>query len=175
MILRMLRILRRATSALVLLMFGAINVIAQMACADSVSAEEPKTYAVVDWPDPLNPKFVNLGDDRYLLSTSKGMQIWNARKNVFSIAQGWPRHSALRVDWSRLGGGTLTVAASHSDQDVLINTLVWWNPAIQDFSASLPLQPAIFIDELIEINEQHALVCMRTNYQRGGECRYPSH
>ncbi|HEY3198550.1 MAG TPA: hypothetical protein VGJ57_11095 [Nitrospirales bacterium] len=157
----------RRVTALALIVFAA-HFIAQAASAYDDSLEKAQTYAVVDWPDPMNPKFVNLGGDQYVLATTKGMQIWHARKNVFSESRGWPIHSSLQTHWARLAKGTLLVAESHSDEDVLQHTLVWWNPEKQDFSATLPLQEAAFVSELVPINQQHALVCMRTDYGKPG-------
>lgn len=153
----------QAASVLVLLMLSGGDLIAHSSKQSSETDAVAQTYATVSWPDPMNPRFVNLGADQYLLATSTGMQLWNAKQNTFSEAKDWPMHSALGTVWARLSEGSLLVAGSHNEKDMPQHHVLWWNAATQSFSRPLPLRQDMLVSDLVSIDSHHALVCMRLN------------
>jgi hypothetical protein len=129
------------------------------------SASEAKIYATVSWSNPRNPNFVNLGRDHFLLSTTNGMQVWDAENNVFELAKDWPQHTSLWSPWARINGGTLLLAATQTEQKVLVHKLVWWNPDTKRFITLPPLQTLQendYVQNLVAISSKYALVCVKT-------------
>ena len=136
--------------------------------------EVAQTYATVSWPDPRNPRFVSLGSDQFLLSTSTGMQRWDAKSNIFSQVKDWPTHAALGSAWARLGDNRLLVAASHNEKDMPLHSVLWWNAKTRHFSTPLPLRQGMLVHNLVAIDADHALVCMRTEGYRSDTRHKPA-
>ncbi|MFL6657455.1 MAG: hypothetical protein ACJ8GW_05245 [Massilia sp.] len=131
--------------------------------AAAASADEALDYARVDWPTPVTPRFVTLGDDRFVLSTRSGMQVWDAKANSFSPAPTWPQHTSLQRDWVRVAGGTIVSGGRHDEQDQEISVLTWWNPRSASFSAPLVVAQAAEVIALVPVSADHALACLRAS------------
>ena len=75
-------------------------------------------YTSIAWRDPLNPAFVPLGDDSFLVSTSNGIQRWDATTNVFTRVSPWPAYPDLlygvhaRIKQAAHAEGTLLAAGA---------------------------------------------------------------
>lgn len=123
---------------------------------------QPAPYAVFDWPSPLNPAFVRLGDDHFLLSVRAGKQVWDARNNVVGMADGFPVHTSVGRAWAPLAGGTLVSGHAHTAADLRYDVLTWWDGAAKAFSAPLAMPPLRSVQALIPLSERHALACLRT-------------
>jgi len=132
-------------------------------------ADEPP-YAVIDWPNKLNPDVVTLGNDDFLLLTDKAFVVWNALTRQRATAKGWPRHTSIGRSWSRLGNGTVVAGGSHTDDtDQPFASLVWWNPESRSFAPPLVLPLGTEMRRLIPIDSQLALACMQTGREEGGQ------
>jgi hypothetical protein len=133
----------------------------------SARADTPAPYAKVKWPNTMNPRFVNAGDDRFLLATSAGLQLWDARNNTFTEVAGWPAHADLDMNWARLGAGTVfadredevDLDASARQVVHMHENLYWWDAKAQRLSAPLPLGARTALASLVRIDAAHVLVC----------------
>jgi hypothetical protein len=121
----------------------------------------PAPYAVIEWPDLRNPRFVTLGGDHYLLAVRAGMQVWDAKNNVFSDAKGFPRHTSVEDEWAPLAGGTLISGRSHNDADVPYDSLIWWDAQAKTFSPPLVLAASTLVHKLVPVSAHYALACLR--------------
>ncbi|MDQ1923314.1 hypothetical protein [Massilia pseudoviolaceinigra] len=135
--------------------------------AANPAADTPAPYAVIDWPDPSNPRFVTLGGDHYLLSVRAGKQVWDARNNVFSMARGFPAHTGVERQWTALAGGTLITGRAHTEADLVHDSLIWWDPRARAFSAPLAFPPSTVVQALVPVNAQYALACLGSG--KGGK------
>lgn len=136
---------------------------AAIAPASAANIASPTTpYATISWPDRLNPRFVGLGNDYYLLETRTGMQVWDAGHNTFSAATQWPLHVTPRHLWTNMDKGRLVVGGSNAD--TRFESLIWWNGTKQTFSKALALPAGALIMHLLPLGPQYALVCMRIGY-----------
>lgn len=132
-------------------------------------AEEP-AYAVIDWPNKLNPDVVTLGNDDFLLLTDKAFVVWNALTRQMAAAKGWPRHTSIEGSWSRLGNGTVVAGGSHTDDtDQPFASLAWWNPESRSFAPPLVLPLGTVMRRIVPIDPQLALACMRTGKEEDGK------
>jgi len=138
-----------------------------------------KFIARVDWVDPLNPSYVNVGDDRFLFDTKEGVKLWDFATRTFqeprlAAAAGDPRIEHLGFSlqmWARLGGpagpvglegignatpGTVFIGVNRDSRS---GHLLWWNPATQLIATSLPLANETGSQRLLQIDANNVLVC----------------
>lgn len=123
--------------------------------------KQAPVYAHIDWPNPLNPDYVPLGQDQLLLFTRHGIRRWDVPANTFSSVPSWPPHHALKEVWAPLGAGRLVVGRSHDAQDQSTDAVVWWDTQQQAFSQPLPQAQNIRIHAIVPLDAQYALVCQR--------------
>ncbi|MFC4788486.1 MULTISPECIES: Kelch repeat-containing protein [Giesbergeria] len=123
--------------------------------------EQASVYAHIAWPNPLNPDYVPLGQDQFLLFTRQGMRRWDVPTHTFSTVPSWPAHHALKEIWAPLGAGRLVVGRSHDAQDQSTDVVVWWDTQQQAFSLPLPQAQNVRIHALVPLDAQHALVCQQ--------------
>lgn len=123
--------------------------------------EQASVYAHIAWPNPLNPDYVPLGQDQFLLFTRHGVQRWDVLANTLSSVPSWPLHHALKDISVPLGAGRLVVGRSHDAQDQATDVVVWWDAQQQAFSRPLPQAQNIRIQAIVPLDAQHALVCQQ--------------
>ena len=116
-------------------------------------------YAHISWPDPLNPDYVPLGQDQFLLFTRQGIQRWDVPANRFSSLPDWPAHHGLRDVWAPLGAGRLVAGRSHDAQDQSTDVLLWWDAQQQTLSPPLAQAQNIRVTAIVPLGPHHALVC----------------
>lgn len=124
--------------------------------------EQAPVYAHIAWPDPLNPDYVPLGQDQFLLFTRQGLQHWDVLTNTFSSVLSWPVHHGLQDVWAPLGalhGGRLVVGRSHDAQDQRIDVVLWWNAQQQVLSRPLAQEKNIRVQAIVPLGSHSALVC----------------
>jgi len=134
-----------------------------LAALPALAAPQPveAPYAVIDWPNKLNPDVVTLGHDDFLLLTDRAFVVWNALSRQTASARGWPRRTAIAGQWSRLAGGTLVAGRSHTDDtDLPFASLVWWNPATRSFAPPLVLPPGSEVQQLVALDAQLSMACL---------------
>lgn len=131
---------------------------------DSVMA----TYAWIDWDDPLNPRYINLDNDQFLLDTQRGIQLWDAPTNTFTQPIYSYTITGIKLkhldsgtnNWARLGdspAGTVLVSVGEGNAS---NTLLWWwDGKKRHFAAALPLDKALDVPSLLSLGAHHALLC----------------
>lgn len=136
---------------------------ALLACAHATAANAAASppYATIRWADKMNPRLINAGGDRFIVATRAGIQVWDAMANKLAPGTGWPTHTALDDEWARLAGGTVMTGSSHDARDIELHTLVWWDPASGTFPARLQLPAGTLVADLVAIDRQHALACLR--------------
>lgn len=125
-------------------------------------------YAHISWPDPLNPDYVPLGRDQFLLFTRQGIQRWDVLANLFGSVPGWPAHHGLRDVWAPLGAGRLVVGRSHDAQDQSTDMLLWWDAQQQTLSLPLVQAQNIRVRAIVPLGDHHALVCQPPPTAYGG-------
>ncbi|MBC7617570.1 MAG: hypothetical protein H7293_01015 [Candidatus Saccharibacteria bacterium] len=129
---------------------------------------EPSTpYALIDWPDPLNPNFAALGNGTFLLNTRSGPKVWRARdrENQLSTARQWPAGRNVSSPWSPFYKGRVLVAGSTPSAN--FEALMWWSDATQMFNEPLALPEGSVVEALLPLGETNMLACMRTGYRIG--------
>lgn len=125
-------------------------------------------YAHIAWPDPLNPDYVPLGQDQFLLFTRQGIQRWEVRTNTLSNVPSWPAHHALKAVSAPLGAGRLVVGRSHDVQDQSTDVVLWWSTQQQVFSLPLPQAQNIQVQAIVPLGSHYALVCQPPPTAYGG-------
>jgi hypothetical protein len=130
---------------------------------ESRDPEVAPIYATVDWPDPLNPAFAPLGQDRFLFSTRTGLQVWDAVGNRFTPAVGWPAHTALPLHarWTSLGARTVVVGSYHDDHQIERHRLLGWHGEKEKFLASIDIPSGWLVHQLFPVDEQRIVACLR--------------
>ena len=127
---------------------------------DSPALNEPApVYAHIAWPDPMNPDYVPLGQDQFLLFTRQGLQRWDVPANRLNSVPGWPAHHGLREVSARLGAGRLVVGRSHDAQDQATDVLLWWDAQQQTLSPPLAQAQNIRVRTIVPLGDHYALVC----------------
>jgi hypothetical protein len=127
---------------------------------------EPSTpYAIIDWPNPLNPNFAALGDGVYLLNTRSGPKVWQARENQFDTARQWPTSRNVSTAWSPFYKGRLLVASGTRSAN--FDMLVWWDATARMFSEPIALPEDTVVQALLPVGERNVLACVRTGYGVG--------
>lgn len=137
-----------------------------------------RPIANIDWVTPVNPSYVNLGDDLFLFGTRQGIQQWDfatlqLHPLKFSDAAGVQRLERLaygNTAWARLGAargsvgaqglrgastGTVFVAVTHDRAA----SLLWWNPADSSIAASLSIPGQADDSKVLQIAPNYALLC----------------
>ena len=140
----------------------AMFLLAQAAPAD-VEPEAP--YAIIDWPDPLNPNFAGLGNGIYLLNTRSGPKVWWVRENQLSTARQWPIGRKVSTPWSPFYKGRILVGSATRTAN--FDVLVWWDHAVQLFSEPLTLPEGTVVQAFLPLGEYNVLACLRTGYGAG--------
>lgn len=147
---------------------AALALLALPSLAAPQDGEPP--YAVIDWPNKLNPDVVTLGNDDFLMLTDKAFVVWNALTRQMAPARGWPRHTSIERSWSRLANGTVLAGGSHTDDtDQPFASLVWWNAETRSFAPPLVLPLGTVMQRLVPIGPQLVLACMRIAKEEGGQ------
>lgn len=145
----------------------ALSIVLMAACAALPCHADDTPYAVIDWPNKLNPDVVTLGNDEFVLLTDQAMQVWNALTRALIPASGWPRHTGIEGPWSRLAGGTVVAGTSHTDElDLPFASLMWWDPQSHRFAPPLVLPPGTNVRRLVPIDGQLVLACLAINWPR---------
>ena len=121
----------------------------------------PRPYAVIDWPNQRNPKFVTLRNNFFLLSTRSGIKVWDAEQNIITVANNWPAHTGVGRIWSQLEKGTVVVGDRHNADDVPFSSMLWWDSENKKFSEPLETLPGESIEELVPIQTNYVLACLR--------------
>ncbi len=147
------------------------------------------TYAQINWKDPLNLSYVNLGNDQLLVDTTNGVQLWDIPTNRLSAPKFSPSLSSFNLkaldygtfqNWARLGGvpvGTALVSFG-AGNDRAGYTILWWDGASRQFSASLPVDWGRGSPRVLALGPRLLLVCgysvgskVARLHQSGGESR----
>lgn len=128
-----------------------------------------KQIANIDWSTPPTPRYVNLGGDRFLFETRKGIEQWDFASRRLqplaapAVTSGLPlnRLAYGGQAWARLGStaaGTGTVFVVSSSDEVQ-GSLWWWNPATLSIAASLPVPGQLDRANVVQITDRYALLC----------------
>lgn len=152
---------------------------ALLSFAQSLSADQSKllkkaefdsvmpVYSRIDWRDPLNFDYANLGNDQFLLDTKQGLMLWNVPDNTFSKPDFTPETSKNRwtppdidhswMAWVRLGrsAGDTLVSLSSDAQNTL---LLWWDGKKRRFAAALNMEGQTG-PKLLSLGADYVLVC----------------
>lgn len=132
------------------------------------------TYATIEWPDPLNPRHVNLDNNPFLVNTKQGVLVWDVPTNKFSqpafassVAGAVLQHLDHGYEtWARLGtspAGTIFIGIS---KDGTSDTLLWWNAQTRRVAAALPLDKGL-VPHFVSLSPRHALVCFWADKDKG--------
>ncbi|RTL34956.1 MAG: hypothetical protein EKK53_25260 [Burkholderiales bacterium] len=131
------------------------------------SGGEPDVMAEVDWRRELNPEFVPLGHDRFLLATRTGTKLWDTATRSLEDVKNWPEGRYLdRESWARLGPHTLLSDVQRSpDGDgrswyFRNRQLMLWNGELQRLEPGLELEGYRRVVALLALDSTRALVCL---------------
>ena len=139
---------------------------AHAALRDDVGPQEPaseSSLAVIDWAD-ASPGVAPVGDDRYLLWTKTGVQLWDVRRNVFSPVSDWPGGYDLRIGGTRVGNTTVLVAQRRGDADPLQHLLMLWNAKEGRLTHEFALPPGQLVDKVVALDARRFLLCKRVGF-----------
>ncbi len=128
------------------------------------------TYATINWVNDLNPRYVNLDNDQFLLETKNGVVFWDVPSNKFSSPSslpnvGIPNHLSNTPDYNnqnlaRLGNKPSgTALISVNPKGGATHELLWWNGQKRQLDAALPLDRGAPVPALLALDQRHLLLC----------------
>lgn len=135
--------------------------------------DEAPEYARINWLDHVNPHFIALDNDQFLLETKQGIQRWDVHKNTFTAIAGWPDKMFLSWAWAPLGNGKIVQAISRDRNTPRINQLLWWDAQQQTFSTPLSQRSGVGIARILPLDAKHAVVC--TNPESFPDLKRPAY
>lgn len=165
----------RAAAAGLFASLGFVAAIAQ-ATGELPALDGPvRPIARIDWVDPLNPAYVNLGQELFLFDTKQGVKTWDFATRALADPQldataGLARIGHLDagvMNWARLGSagpaqapgmaGTIFIGLRGEQRS---GDLLWWNPATRSIAATLPLPGEVEVSHrLLALGDGSALLC----------------
>ena len=138
---------------------------------DDVGPQEPASesaLAVIDWAEASGPEVAPVGDDRYLLRTRAGVQLWDFRRNTFSPVDGWPAGYRFANGGARVGEFTVVLARRLGDADPVQELLMLWTAQGGRLSHVSALPPGQLVDQLVALDSGRFLLCKRIGFAWGG-------
>lgn len=139
---------------------------AQQKVSESRYDQDAPLYAQINWSDPFNPEFADLGNDELLIRTTKGLQWWDIQRNRFKDVDGGPYPSdRVRLHRSaRVPGGAFIVMSSTTDRQHRganpSAMIVWWDGQDRRLAATLPWTDRSEGNPVLRpLGKSRALVC----------------
>lgn len=127
-----------------------------------------KIYTYIKWGDALNPRYINLNNDQFLIESEEGLQFWDVPSNSLSRPKFPGNKTRLdlgnpggRGKWVRLGNAPAGTAFVGVVDSVEPHTLFWWNEETRQFSSSLEIENKYSPPALITVGSHYLLLCWK--------------
>jgi hypothetical protein len=142
---------------------------ASLATAVALAADSSvmRTLIRINWDDPLNIRYVNLGNDQFLFGTRLGVRFWTLRDNEIKevpFVDGLAKDNLIALDeyWVRLGDAPEGTAFLGSGTGG--SRLIWWNAQQSKIAAALQLDSSTDSPEkLVRLDAHTVLACYFKN------------